>query len=168
MKLIEELDYKVDIEDIGNCIREIMQHPVAIRMGGISVQHRSGIVSPWDIVDGLEGLKLYNRAAEYEFNQIHERFINTEIEKIVKDFKLFRTRFILVKGKTCYSFHADPTWRLHVPIFTDKDCVFYFPEHKEHYHLESGKVYLVNTTEKHTFINGSDIIRWHLVGCVAT
>lgn len=165
MELVKELKYQINIDDIRNCLEDVRKHPLVIRMEGISVQHRKGVPSPWDIIDGLESLKLYNGVTEYDFDQIHKSFINTEIEKIVKDFKLIRTRCMFKEGKTCYSFHADPTWRLHVPIWTNKNCVFYFPKHKQQYHLESGKVYLVNTKETHTFINSSDNVRWHLVGC---
>ena len=166
MELVKQLDYKVNIEDIRNCLEEIMENPLVIRMTGISVQHRKGVPSPWDIVDGLEARYLYNGAIDQDFNQINEVFINTEIEKIVKDFNLFRTRCMMKEGKTCYSVHRDSTWRLHVPIFTNTDCVFYFPEYKNQYHLEAGKAYLVNTTENHTFINSSNKSRWHLVGCI--
>ena len=69
-------------------------------------------------------------------------------------------------GKTCYSLHQDMTWRLHIPIITNDKCFFYFPKHKQDFFLEEGKVYLVNTTETHTFVNSSTDHRIHLVGCI--
>lgn len=167
MELVKELDYKVNYNELFDLVDNISRsNDIVHRMNGLSLQHRKGVLNPWNIVDGLESLKYYDGFFEKDFNQTHEKFINTPFENLINDFKLFRTRIMIMQGKTCYSFHADPTWRLHVPIFTDKDCVFYWPKHKEQYHLELGKVYLINTTEKHTFINSSAISRWHLVGCI--
>lgn len=167
MELVKKVDYKVSYNKLHQFIIGILDsNPIVDRMNGLSLQHRKGVESPWNIVDGLESLKVYNGASESDFDQIHETFINTTFENIINDFQLFRTRIMIMKGKSCYSFHSDSTWRLHIPIMTTKDCVFYFPNHKEQYHLELGKVYLVNTRETHTFINASTKDRWHLVGCI--
>jgi len=167
MELIKKLDYKVSYGELFHLIDDIIKSdPIVSKMNGLSLQHRKGVPEPWNIVDGLEALKLYSGASEKDFSQIHKKFSNTLFENLIDDFKLYRSRIMIMEGKTCYSFHADSTWRLHVPIVTNKDCIFYFPEYKEQYHLELGKVYLINTTEKHTFLNGSTNSRIHLVGCI--
>ena len=167
MQLVTKLDYKVSYGKLFHLIEDIRKsNPLVSKMNGLSLQHRKEVPNPWNIVDGLESLRLYNGASEKDFCQIHEKFLNTEFENIINDFKLYRSRIMIMEGKTCYSFHADSTWRLHVPIVTNNDCVFYFPEYNQHYHLELGTVYLVNTTEKHTFINASQNQRVHMVGCI--
>lgn len=167
MELVKELDYAVNAKELFDLADSIIRsNDIVRRMNGLSLQHRKGVGSPWDIVDGLESLKVYDGVSESDFNQTHEKFLNTTVENLINDFQLFRTRVMIMGRKTCYSLHSDTTWRLHVPIVTNTDCLFYFPEHKEQYHLELGKVYLVNTREKHTFINASFEERWHLVGCV--
>ena len=98
---------------------------------------------------------------DYQFN-----FKNTEFERIVNDFKLVRSRIMLLQGKNCYSIHQDTSWRLHIPIETNTGCLFYFPDHKEHFHLEEGKVYKVNSTKRHTFFNASTEDRIHFIGCL--
>ena len=167
MSPIKELNYAVDYNELFYLLEDIIDnYDIVRRMNGLSLQHRKDVPIPWNIVDGLERLNLYNGVPEKDFCQIHKKFINTQFENLINDFKLYRSRIMIMEGKTCYSFHADSTWRLHVPIVTNNDCVFYFPEYNQQYHLELGKVYLVNTTKKHTFINGSTNSRIHLVGCI--
>lgn len=167
MSLIKEIDYPVDYNELFSLLEDIINnHDIVRRMNGLAIQHRKDVPIPWNIVDGLERLKLYNGISEKDFCQIHEKFCNTQFENIIDHFQLYRSRIMIMEPKTCYSFHADSTWRLHVPIATNNDCVFYFPEYNQQYHLELGKVYLVNTTEKHTFINCSTNSRIHLVGCI--
>ena len=167
MSPIKELNYAVDYNELFYLLEDIIDnHDIVRRMNGLSLQHRKDVPIPWNIVDGLERLNLYNGVPEKDFCQIHKKFINTQFENLINDFKLYISRIMIMEGKTCYSFHADSTWRLHVPIVTNNDCVFYFPEYNQQYHLELGKVYLVNTTNKHTFINGSTNSRIHLVGCI--
>lgn len=166
MDLVKELDYSIDVNELFNLVNNIItSNDIVYRMNGLSLQHRKGVSSPWNVVDGLESLKWYDGVSEQDFNQTNETFRDTIIETLIKDFQLFRTRIMIMTGRTCYSFHADSTWRLHVPLITNKDCGFYFPNHKEYYHLKLGTLYLVNTQEKHTFINASSKDRWHLVGC---
>ena len=144
----------------------IIDNPVTIRMEGISVQHRKNISAPWDSIDGLESLQLYENCTENDFSVINIKFKNTEYERIINNFGLVRSRVMLLERSTNYSIHKDLSWRLHIPIETDDTCMVYFPDHKEHFYLEEGKVYKVNTTEKHTFMNTGDNRRIHFIGCL--
>lgn len=167
MKLIEELDYQFDFIKLKNQCPDIIEDCMGFRMQGISVQHRKGIVAPWNTIDGLESIKLYDKnCTEKDFNIIHKNFKNTEFERIVNDFNLVRSRIMLLHNNKCYSIHRDASWRLHIPIKTNPDCSFYFPDHKEHFYLEEGKVYKINTTERHTFLNAGDSNRIHFIGCL--
>jgi len=165
MKLVEEIKYLVDIDKLKQQKSLAYSNHLFKRMSGISIQHRKNILPPWDSIDGLESLKIYENCTEQDFNIIHENFKNTELGRIIKDFNLVRSRLMLLKGKTNYTIHKDISCRLHIPIDTNPDCLFYFPDHNEHFYLEEGKVYKVNTTEKHTMINGGTD-RVHLIGCL--
>ena len=167
MKLVEEIDYQFDFEQLKKESPNIVDNPFSFRMDGLSLQHRKNIPSPWNSIDGLESLRHYDQScSEKDFNIIHKNFKNTEFEKIINDFNLVRSRIMLLHGKRCYSIHQDQSWRLHIPIETAPDCLFYFPDHKEHFHLEEGKVYKVNTTECHTFLNANEEDRIHFIGCI--
>jgi hypothetical protein len=136
-------------------------------MEGLSIQHRTNVPAPWNNIDGLESLSHYGKGCtDKDFNNIHKNFKNTEYEKIVNNFNLVRSRIMLMHHKTCYSIHDDLSWRLHIPIETNPNCLFYFPDHKEHFYLEEGKIYKVNTTERHTFMNTGKIHRIHFLGCL--
>ncbi len=168
MKLVEEVDYSFNSEQLKRESPNIKGDTLfGFRMEGLSVQHRKNIPLPWDSIDGLESLSHYDKdCTDKDFNTVHKYFKNTEFERIIKDFNLVRSRLMVCKSKSCYSIHQDPGWRLHIPIKTNPGCLFYFPDHKEHFHLEEGKVYKVNTTERHTFINASFTDRIHFIGCL--
>jgi len=167
MKLVEELDYQFNFKKLKNECPNIIEDSIGLRMNGLSIQHRKNILAPWNIIDGLESIRHYDKnCTEEDFNIVHKNFKNTEYEKIINDFNLVRSRILLLYGKRCYSIHQDDSWRLHIPIETNPGCLFYFPDHKEHFHLEEGKVYKVNTTERHTFINAGFSNRLHFIGCL--
>lgn len=103
---------------------------------------------------------------EKEYMYIQPDLKGSYIEKWLNSLPspVFRARLMLVKPKTCYSIHKDPLPRIHIPVVTDPNCLMYFPEQKIMEHLPAnGSSYFVNTKEKHTFINCSDIDRIHLV-----
>ena len=78
MQLVKKLDYKVSYGKLFHLIEDIRKsNPLISKMNGLSLQHRKGVPNPWNIVDGLESLRLYNGASEKDFCQIHEKFINT-------------------------------------------------------------------------------------------
>jgi len=166
MKLIEELDYQFDFIKLKNECPDIFEDAIGFRMQGFSIQHRKHVVAPWNTIDGLESLRIYENCTEKDFNIVHKNFKNTEFEKIVNNFNLVRSRILLLQRKRCYSIHQDQSWRLHIPIETNSGCLCYFPDHKEHFHLEEGKIYKINTTERHTFLNTSTEDRIHFIGCL--
>jgi hypothetical protein len=103
---------------------------------------------------------------ESDYKYIQPDLKGSFIDKWLRSIPMpvFRTRLMLVKPKTCYSIHRDPLPRIHLPVITDPDCLMYFPEKKITEHLPAnGFSYWVNTKEKHTFMNCSEINRIHLV-----
>ena len=86
------------------------------------------------------------------------------INRYIEKYGLFRTRIMVSSPKSCLTRHADLSKRIHIPLFTNEDC-FMVIEDKT-YFLEPGKIYLTNTTKKHTAVNASLKFRGHIVGCV--
>ncbi len=101
---------------------------------------------------------------ENDFN-IH---IFPELEytnSIITKLGMFRTRVMRMHPKTCYSYHKDPSMRMHIPLITNEDCFFIINDVLSRYPAD-GNYYLVDTTKKHTFVNASFEERIHIVGCV--
>lgn len=110
--------------------------------------------------------KLKKNCHENYYNKLNPLFKNTVFENIINDYKLVRSRLMWVYGKTCYSIHKDPSKRIHIPIVTNKNCLFIFPEIPKLIHLPIGKAYSVDTTKQHSFCNFSEEPRLHFLGCI--
>jgi hypothetical protein len=108
-------------------------------------------------------LQPYRR--EKEYNLLNPLFSGTMFEDIIKKYNLVRTRLMWSDPRSCYSLHYDLSWRLHIPLITNKDCRFVFPDNPEIFHLPVGGVYMVDTTKTHSFCNFSTKPRLHLLGC---
>ena len=78
---------------------------------------------------------------------------------------MFRSRLMKMQPKTCYTYHWDPTKRMHKPLITNEDNFFIIEDELSRYPAD-GSYYLVDTTKKHTFVNASRENRIHIVGCV--
>lgn len=98
---------------------------------------------------------------------LSEIYKNTICQDLIEKYALVRTRWMWLEKHSCYSLHSDSMPRIHFPLYTHPACYFLFPE-QPLVHLEVGKVYIVNTVKKHTFINCSEVPRLHLVGSILT
>lgn len=88
-------------------------------------------------------------------------YTNSVIEKL----GMFRTRLMKLKPTTCYSYHKDPTVRLHIPLETNEKCFFVIDDEVHRYPAD-GNYYIIDTTKMHTAVNASFEERLHLVGCI--
>ena len=88
-----------------------------------------------------------------------------ELNRAIKELKLYRTRIMTLSPKECYSWHFDRSPRIHLALETNENC--FFVEDKELVHIPSdGYPYWVDTTKYHTAMNCDlNINRIHLVGC---
>ena len=84
---------------------------------------------------------------------------------IINNLNLFRTRVMKMAPRSCYSYHKDPTKRIHIPLITNDKC-FMVIEDKCYWYPADGNYYLADTTKNHTFVNGSWEERIHIVGCI--
>ena len=168
MDLVQELQFDINFEEILEVTTEIeSSYSMFKDLGGCSLQSRTSVPGPWNLYDGLSGMGEYPKSTtETSFNEINDDFKNTEFEKIINHFKLYRSRLLLLERRTNYSIHADKGWRLHLPIITNEDCRFYYSEYEKEFHLEAGKFYKVFVGTPHTFFNSSDTFRIHLVSTI--
>jgi hypothetical protein len=86
------------------------------------------------------------------------------INRIMEKYGMKRTRIMKSNPKTCLSMHQDLTKRIHIPLITNDKCFMAIED--RNYYLEAGKIYLTNTTLRHTAVNASDTYRVHIVGCI--
>ena len=87
---------------------------------------------------------------------------NTLTKSLLKDFRCYRSRYLTRESGTCYKWHKDDDFRVHIPIYSDPGNFFAFEGGIER--LDPGYAYLVNTKRMHTFFNGSKTSRVHIVG----
>ncbi len=97
-----------------------------------------------------------------DYTLYNEEYESTIIKDILQGYNCFRSRALTRSSGTCYKWHNDEDHRIHIPIVSDEGNWFAFEEGL--YRLEPGYVYLVNTTVKHSFFNGSKTDRIHIVG----
>ena len=83
---------------------------------------------------------------------------------IISELKMYRTRVMRLRPKTCYSYHVDLTKRIHIPLITNNDCFMIINDELYRYPAD-GNYYITDTTKKHTFVNTSHDDRIHIVGC---
>lgn len=119
-------------------------------------------------VDGTGSLTVGQNAKLSDFCVLHDLFKNTVWETYINQYKMYRTRFMWVNSRACYKVHTDHYPRIHFVIKTNPDACFYLPDLGADcmVHLEQGKIYWVDTTKRHSFINFGDNRRLHLVGAV--
>lgn len=84
---------------------------------------------------------------------------------VIKDLKMFRTRIMNLKSKTCYTYHRDMSKRIHIPIETNENCFLILDKEVKHYPAD-GNYYIVDTTQYHTALNASWEDRIHIVGII--
>jgi len=77
------------------------------------------------------------------------------------NYQIGRIRLMRIPSRTCYTWHRDPTPRLHIPLITHPSAFIIVQEQSKH--LPCGSLWWVNTMVNHTAINCHDQDRWHLV-----
>lgn len=141
--------------------------------GQLSITHAPGVPS-WHDSTG----SLYSTAAgkftrqTKEYNELNSYFKNTYVEWVINEVQLVaaqdnvnigRIRLMMLKPKTCYSYHWDPEeFRYHIPLITNAKCFFV-----NDMIIESmptvGQLYRFRTNNYHTAVNASFESRYHLL-----
>lgn len=142
--------------------------------GQLSVTHSEASDSLYDSIGSTydrEVGKFVRKTSDY--TTVNKIFKGTYLEEVIEEVKkqaasdgvcIGRVRFLLLKPKTCYSWHWDPDeFRYHIPLRTSEQCFFVSGESVERM-PEVGRLYRFDTKEYHTAINGSlKLVRYHLV-----
>lgn len=102
---------------------------------------------------------------ENEYRYINVSLKGSELEKLVNNYKGTRARIMVLNPTMCYTLHADPSPRIHVPIITNKKCMMCWPDQKFITTMPAGMSYWTDTTYSHTFFNASEQQRIHIVMC---
>lgn len=110
----------------------------------------------------------YKRIPEIDLNYMNEWFKGKYTEEVInslnKTYNTTKWRFMrLSSERRAYSYHTDDTKRLHIPLLTHEDCFFIIQE--QLYKMnQKGRVYIMDTTKKHTALNLGWTDRIHMVG----
>lgn len=154
---------KVDIDLILSEIMTLIRHKDEQIMLQTIKDNITNITK--DSTFGIGGFAQYRDMglSETDFND--PLFNIPYTNSIINQLKMYRTRIMIMKPRTCYSYHVDGTPRIHIPLITNKNN-FMVIEDKS-YWMPTGNAYYTNTLRKHTFINGDiNLTRIHIVGCV--
>lgn len=120
--------------------------------------------SDWDSGTGShEGID------EAIWDKLHPELVGTWWEEFFTSipFKLYRSRLMVIQPRTCYSIHTDRTPRVHIAIDTHPQARFVFTDPPILKFIPAdGHVWLVDTTQEHTALNGSLKPRIHFVACL--
>ena len=130
-----------------------------------SFDQQIGLQSVYGIVDPFyaTGRITDKKHKEEEFVEFCFDFPYTN--QIIHDLGMYRTRVMRMNPKTCYTYHQDPTQRIHIPLVTNDKCFIILD--KEVIHLPAdGNHYLIDTTKYHTAVNASHEVRTHIIGCI--
>ena len=88
------------------------------------------------------------------------------INSILHELKMYRSRILILKPKSCYSYHVDASPRIHIPIITTPNN-FMVIEDKCYWMPANGSAYYTDTERMHTFVNADlKVTRIHIVGCI--
>ena len=152
-ELLEKSAYSIDLDKLIDAIDNI---PVSFPPNNqISLQMQEGSDDPW--YGGCGRLNLIN-GVESDYNLIVPELEGTYIEEMFQSlpFKPIRSRLMNMHRRSCYSIHRDPQPRYHIAIFTNTSAKIIFTEKERIFHIPAdGHLYLVDTREEHTAINGS-------------
>lgn len=135
----------------------------------------SGFIVPSKGQQMLQGIKgqeddSYGTGSYTQYKEAESDFIYPIVKdadylySLLQQYDMFRTRIMSMSNKH-YSWHADGTPRIHIPLISDTETNFMVVEDTV-IRMEPGLVYWVDTTRKHTYVNTDTTYRVHIVGCV--
>lgn len=95
--------------------------------------------------------------------ELRGTYIEEVLMEIRTKFDIRKSKLMLMKHHTCYNWHVDYNNHLHVPIITNAGCRMVVQD-KSYEMPANGSLYHVNTLGiPHTFFNGGQESRIHLI-----
>jgi len=138
------------------------------------IQEHNQLAIQWaDVPSWNNCMGWQNGKREEDFYKIIPELQGSPIEDFINSlsYPVYRSRIFITHPRgAAYSIHRDPSKRLHLPVYTNDEC--YFMQYKSqdatdpirHSKMKSdGSIYMVDTTQYHTFCNNGDDIRIHIV-----
>lgn len=164
MTAVTVLEDNIDVESI---IEEANDIKVALGVGWndldqVGLQGHKPNLDPLENWKASTGRKKNTPYPENYFK--YSLWQSPTINRYLEKYGMVRSRLMVSHQKTCLSMHQDMSKRIHIPLITNPDCIMIIDN--QVYHLEPGKIYLTDTTLKHTAVNASRKLRAHIVGCV--
>ena len=167
MPLIEKQLQNFDFDKIkADTLKIIEANPCLSQIGlthsnAILTEQEKILESVGSILDETGSM----RFKETDFVNFNDAYKDTSLYEMYTAIpNLGRFRIMIMDGPKCYTIHRDLTKRYHYVLETNANCIFLFPGLKLQFHLPAdGILYKVDTTNKHTFVNGSKERRIHLV-----
>lgn len=161
---IEILEDNVDIESIleeANSVKMFLKKGWS-QIDQVGIQGHKPNLDPNE-----EWNKSIGRLSRVQYPETYFKYSLFDIpiiNSIMQKYGMHRTRIMKSNPKSCLSLHNDLSKRIHIPLITNERCFMAIED--RNYFLEPGKIYLTNTTLRHTAVNASDKFRVHIVGCV--
>jgi len=95
-----------------------------------------------------------------------EHRADSSYQEIRDKYKLMGGTYICMEARSCYNWHTDKTFAFQIPVISNDGCslIFKLDDNVAHaFTPKLGKAYLINNMVRHTFINGGNIPRYHLL-----
>lgn len=163
MAIAKPLEKLENFQQLSKEIRDIIdQH--GFEKNQIILQGLESGKDEWHI--GVGAIEELEEQDEKKYCYLNRSLENTAIGSIIKKYKAYRARIMLMSPRRCYSVHKDPTPRIHIPIVTNDQCWMIWPTQQFCMKLKPEFLYWTNTTKEHTFLNGGTEDRIHIVMCV--
>jgi hypothetical protein len=158
IKTLSSIDHNIIVNEYNTLDSSIVWTEYGHKGKQCGLQFKEGD-DPWTSAVGP------SKGDELSYNFLNPFFKNTIFEKLINTYNLCRARLMWVGPYACYSMHKDESPRIHIPLVTNKDCLFVFRSRMP-MHLSAGSIFWVDTRYTHTFMNCSNTPRLHLVGAV--
>ena len=129
----------LDIQKILNELKLLPEYDKQIMLQGVNskADHSYGTGRLDDIDNSVK-----------EWEQDFKEFLFPELEYvnfILKKLNMTRTRVMKMAPKTCYSYHQDPSKRVHIPLITNEKCFFVVADEVIRLPAD-GNYYVIDTT----------------------
>jgi len=175
MGLVEQVHDDIDYNTLWEEIYKVLEEHNLDDVDQVSLTSIDG-ENDWTSTVGKKQSLQY---PERYYATINKALAGTEVEKVINRYpQYYRWRLLRLSPKNTYSVHKDGeqnqnNLRLHIPLQTNEGCFLCFyvtvPLNQtysmvKHEHLETGKSYVVDTTNFHTAVNYGDTQRYHIVG----
>ena len=168
-KMLEEKTIAWEKRDYQICINSMQGHEDNIYLGSGSLmydwQNGEEIFDDQGNTIKFIPKKYDNPLNESDFTTICTVFKNTVFEEVYNAvsnvYKIGRMRLMLMRPKTCLSWHNDYDTRLHYPIETNIGCQMVIKN--EVLHMPKYTWWQTDTSHPHTAFNASTTPRIHLV-----